>query len=59
MSFLNNSNFKKISGDASFREFYRGSESILVYSKKEKKKIYLFTILLTEFYKKIKSMLQN
>ena len=36
MSFLNNSNFKKISGDASFREFYRGSQSILVYSKKKK-----------------------
>ena len=38
MSFLNNCNFKKISGDASFREFYRGSQSILVYSKKQKKK---------------------
>ena len=38
MSFLKNSNFKKISGDASFRKFYRGDRSILVYSKKEKTK---------------------
>ena len=39
---LNNYNFKKIKGDASFREFFRERSNnrtkILVYSKKEKKK---------------------
>ena len=33
-----NKNCKKISGDASFRNFYRTKNSIIVYSKKEKKK---------------------
>ena len=38
MKFLKNKNFKKISGDASFRTFYRGKNSIIVYSKKDKVK---------------------
>tara|TARA_B100000745_G_C19835748_1_gene276809 strand:- start:26 stop:166 length:141 start_codon:yes stop_codon:yes gene_type:complete len=42
---LNNYNFKKIKGDASFREFFRersnNQTKILVYSKKEKKKKFI------------------
>ena len=38
MKFLINKNLKKISGDASFRVFYRGKSSITIYSPKEKKK---------------------
>jgi len=38
MKFLKKNNFTKISGDASFRTFYRGDNSILVFSKKDKNK---------------------
>ena len=33
MKSLKVNNFKKISGDASFRTFYRGKNSVLVFSK--------------------------
>ena len=38
MKSLKVNNFKKISGDASFRTFYRGKKSVLVFSKKDKQK---------------------
>jgi len=38
MTFLKDKNFTKMSGDASFRIFYRGKESILIFSKKNKQK---------------------
>jgi len=38
MKSLKVNNFKKISGDASFRTFYRGKNSVLVFSKKDKQK---------------------
>ena len=38
MTFLKVKNFKRISGDASFRVFYRGKKSILVYSKRDRYK---------------------
>ena len=34
---MNLNSLKKLSGDASFRNFYRNKNSILVYCKKEKK----------------------
>ena len=38
MKSLKVNNLKKISGDASFRTFYRGKKSVLVFSKKDKQK---------------------
>ena len=35
---MNLNKLKKISGDASFRVFYRNKNSVLVYCNKEKKK---------------------
>ncbi len=39
---MNLNSFKKLSGDASIRNFYRNKNSILVYCKKEKKNNLLF-----------------
>ena len=46
-----NKNLIQLSGDASFRKFYRikNKRSILVFSKKEKKIIYLFMMLLIDY----------
>ena len=53
-----NSSITLIKGDASFRKFYRKKtnkkSSIIVYAKKEKKKIYLIMIQLTKFCLKIR-----
>ena len=35
---MNLNNLKPISGDASFREFYRKKKNIFVFSKKDKRK---------------------
>ena len=36
---MNFKNLKLISGDASFRKFYKGKQGLIVYSTKEKKSI--------------------
>ncbi len=34
---MNLNHYKKLSGDASFRSFYRSNKSVIVYSKKDPK----------------------